>query len=383
LDGWHLGCSGTRSFSRRGAGGGPARESARRKPNRSRGRTHEFIRVVRQAHRARRRKRLPLRRTRQARHEVSERHRVGAKPPPRAIAAGGCLSSRKRELPRSTKTRPLTRDNSALRSSICLAHARVVGNQTADRRRLPLCWRKPVVGGAGAGDRWSDGRACGSFRWQKSTNGAWPRAPAGDEPAVAARSSPLPGETGERAKERRKPCVRRQSRRGVAGPRSRFGAQAQGRAGNSSMEGVRRALDASPLTRWRGRCPRAAIARFGVRSSSSGRQREECSPGARKTTPHDRGCRPRGFDRILPRNGRHPQSRTRSRKRANGSAEATNKASRSSVERRQAPPTRALRRGFLDGARRPSCESGAEGVSGFARSHDSRCTCTRVGCRSR
>jgi len=54
------------------------------------------------------------------------------------------------------------------------------------------------------GYRRSDDRACGSYRWQKSTSGAWPRARAGDEPAQAAWSSPLPHE-GRRAKERRKP----------------------------------------------------------------------------------------------------------------------------------------------------------------------------------
>jgi len=36
----------------------------------------------------------------------------------------------------------------------------------------------------------SAGRACGSFRLQKSTSGAWRRALAGEEPAEAAGSSP-------------------------------------------------------------------------------------------------------------------------------------------------------------------------------------------------
>lgn len=98
----------------------------------------EFIRSVRRAHRARRRKRLPLRRTRPARHEVSEPHRVGAKPPTRAIAAGGCLSGGKRELPGPAKTRPLTRDNSAPRSPVCLAHARVVGGDSRGPTSTPL-----------------------------------------------------------------------------------------------------------------------------------------------------------------------------------------------------------------------------------------------------
>jgi hypothetical protein len=40
-----------------------------------------------------------------------------------------------------------------------------------------------------AGFRWSVGRACGSFRLQKSTSGAWPCAPGRDERTEAAGSS--------------------------------------------------------------------------------------------------------------------------------------------------------------------------------------------------
>ena len=311
---------------------------------------------------------------------MSEPHRVGAKPPPRAIADGGCLSSGARELSNRPLTGPLTRDNSALRSSDCPAHAGVLEETTADRRRRPRRLRKADGRGGGHGIRRSDGRACGSFRWQKSTNGAWPRAPAGEEPAVAARSSPLPsgasrrrsvgspatgGKTGGgwRVRVRGAARKRRAERTFVDGRRPEV-------ARCGTFDEVRREAVSG------GGCAlrRTSLA---VRASERGVLTRRAEDNAART----RGRRPRGLDRFPPRNGRRPQSRSALAK-ASGQPRPKRRAaaSRSSVERRQTPPDPSSPPGFTstERARR------ASGRTPRA-SHDPgcRCTCRRVGCRSR
>jgi len=84
------------------------------------------------------------------------------------------------------------------------------------------------------GFRGSDGRACGSFRLQKSTSGAWPCAPGRDERPEAAGSSPSSlGSGGRRSAG---------SRTGVAKSRDRWRVSRSrpGRASGSVERGTRR-----------------------------------------------------------------------------------------------------------------------------------------------
>lgn len=76
-------------------------------------------------------------------------------------------------------SRPLTRGNSTPRSPHCLGHTGMGGEKSADR---PGTWRAaqaecPHPGRVSQVRR----RACGSIRWQKSTDDAWSSAPGRDE----------------------------------------------------------------------------------------------------------------------------------------------------------------------------------------------------------
>jgi hypothetical protein len=162
-----------------------------------------------------------------ARHEVSEPHRVGAKPPPRAIAAGGCLSRSARaridikkapdpralgsavlELPRSngdargTNRGPAPGDDQAKAAS---AHPR----PGVDRPMVVLADR--LVG-----------------RSRRTTRGLERTGAMSSGKRRGLAPSPS---RGEGAKERRKPSPGWQNLDSVAGSRSRFGVQASGRAG--------------------------------------------------------------------------------------------------------------------------------------------------------
>lgn len=107
--------------------------------------------------------------------------------------------------------------------------------------------RKAGGPGPEGGYRRSVGRARGSIRWQKSTDGAWPCAPGREERSEAAGlAAPPPQQEGEPAKERRKPAEGGKALRSVAGPRSRSGAQAQGRAGIRRWKAPGRAPSLAP-----------------------------------------------------------------------------------------------------------------------------------------
>jgi hypothetical protein len=166
----------------------------------------------------------------------------------------------------------------------------------------------------------------------------------------------------------------------VAGPRSRFGAQASGRAGirrwKASGSGRIGVLDgASRVTAPVGGCaPRRPLVL--VRTSE-----EDDSLGTRKKTPRARGRSPRG-----PRSGPH-QDRTAPAKQvspqaaraARGTRRATSTCFRSSWSAVKRPVTRAARRS-LSSTGVPTAQ--AARTSGFERS-SCKCTCLRVGCRSR
>jgi len=92
--------------------------------------------------------------------------------------------------------RPLTRESSALarrNGTVCaVSHPRAgpaleIGSSAKAERP-----------DSNAGFRRSDGRACGSFRLQKSTSGAWPSAPGREERPEAAWSSPSSSGSGGR-----------------------------------------------------------------------------------------------------------------------------------------------------------------------------------------
>jgi hypothetical protein len=217
-----LGAADLVSFREEAGGAALPRRSAQAE---GRGRIHENIRRVR------RRTAFVLARPlshagrgqRDMRCPSSER--VGAKPPPRAIATRGCLGSGREP---AANHGPLTQEDSTLRSSSCLAHARVHGEppQTtlATASSAKAGFHCPKAGVEGPTTVLADRK-----RWQKSTNGAWPEARAGDEPARASWSSlqPLTGPRGERASEA---GPRRQSRHPVAGSRSRFRVKTRRRA---------------------------------------------------------------------------------------------------------------------------------------------------------
>jgi len=152
--------------------------------------------------------------------------RVGAKPPPRAIATRGCLGSGREP---AANQGPLTQEDSTLRSSSCLAHAGVHGEppQTtlamegaakaaSNVRRRVSKVRRPCLRIA------NDGRSRRTAHGLKRARVMNLRKRAG-----LARN-PLAGRRGESASEA---GPRRQSRCPVAGPRSRFRVKARRRAG--------------------------------------------------------------------------------------------------------------------------------------------------------
>lgn len=210
---------------------------------------------------------------------------------------GACRGARERK---STSKRPLTRETSAPWSSSCSGQTGMREEITADRPRAGDDEAKaPAEPAYEAGCRSSDGRACGSSRWQKSTNDAWPRTHRSDELSETRLGLAPSPSRGEGAKERWKPGPGWQNLGSVAGPRSRFGAQASGRAGirrwKTSGSGRIGVLDgASRVAAPVGGCaPRRPLVL--VRTSE-----EDDSLGTRKKTPRARGRSPRG-----PRSGPH------------------------------------------------------------------------------
>jgi len=127
-----------------------------------------------------------------------------------------------------SSTRPLTRGNSTPWSPDCLAHAGMDGGKSTDRREHE--WEAQATHRAQDGYRRSAGRACGSIRWQKSTDDARPRAPRREErPEAAGSSSTSPHRV--RKSERASEAGPRSAKPlgSVTGSRPRPGAQASGR----------------------------------------------------------------------------------------------------------------------------------------------------------
>jgi hypothetical protein len=88
------------------------------------------------------------------------------------------------------RARPLTRSHLAAPSP-----ARGRGRTRSSSARDSFSSRK------GRGLRRSSGRACGSYRLQKSTSGVWRRRRTGDEPVAASRLAGLLSKAGERTSE--------------------------------------------------------------------------------------------------------------------------------------------------------------------------------------
>jgi hypothetical protein len=85
--------------------------------------------------------------------------------------------------------RPLTRESSAPLGDKPFAKPKGRKPTRTDSRRTELA--QASAASFDVGYRWSKGSARESKDWQKSTSGAWPRAPACDEHAEAAWSSPF------------------------------------------------------------------------------------------------------------------------------------------------------------------------------------------------
>jgi hypothetical protein len=147
-------------------------------------------------------------------------------------------------------------------------------------------------------------RACGSFRLQKSTSGAWHRAPAGEEPTEAAASSP--SSLQRRAKERSEAGLGRQSPRNGGG--SAFEVAAQAAIERTLVDGRRfEPTKPSLLTRgrWKRFWWRHGVSAPGRRDRE--RQRQVLPPRSRLTRPRRRGAGRRGPSIERPRrNARRP-----------------------------------------------------------------------------
>jgi len=123
--------------------------------------------------------------------------RVGAKPPSRAIARRGCSGSGRKRAAQTRAPDPGRLDPAVLD---CLAHAGMPRSHRLPtaRRSRAKARQQPTAGIEGPttvlADRRGEARKRFPSRigWQKSTSGAWPRARAGEEPALAAGSSLLP-----------------------------------------------------------------------------------------------------------------------------------------------------------------------------------------------
>jgi hypothetical protein len=193
-DGRHLGCSGSRLLSRGAVGGGPASVVGASRPPGASSRIHS---TSSRAHRDAR-ELLQLFGARPARHEVSESIRVGAKPPPRAIAVRGRLSSAREHAARNKAPDPARLDSTA---SYCPAHTGRRENQprTGEGARRIATHIDPGFEGPTTvlADR-IDGR---SRRTARGHERAWVKSPR--KRRGLANSPP-----GEAAKERRKPGTR-------------------------------------------------------------------------------------------------------------------------------------------------------------------------------
>lgn len=196
-------------------------------------------------------------------------HWVGAKPPPRAIAAGGRLgssaSSASQEAP---DPRKLDSAVSELPCSRGDGRREIRGPTGRSDGR-----RKPEVRHHG-GYRRSAGRACGSIRWQKSTNDAWSSAPRREERRGRRWSSSSPLQ--KRGSRQRRSVG---SRARVAKPCARWRVRVRD---STRKRGVERAfvdgrrpgaLDPRSLTGLGGRTCPAVDQHLGADSSSTGRQR--------------------------------------------------------------------------------------------------------------
>jgi len=178
------------------------------------------------------------------------------------------------------------------------------GGKSADRTST-----HPPQGGASRfGYPRSVGRARGSIRWQKSTDGAWPCAPGREERSVAAGSSGSSSPKGARARERAPEAGRGWPNPPVGGGSAfEVRRESAGPSGHSSMEGARVRSKPRSLTGSRGRTHPAvgstsvlARRRKGARGSGAlprrGRKRRRL--GGADRGPFDRG--PTGSARTRP-----------------------------------------------------------------------------------
>jgi hypothetical protein len=232
--------------------------------------------------------------------------------------------------------------------------------------------RRAKVRGASAGrgvpsDR---GRACGSFRLQKSTSGAWHRAPASEELAEAAESSL--SSLQRRAKERSEAALGWQNPRSGGGPA--FEGMAQAVSERALVEGRRFGpWRPSLLTkRRRKRSWRRVEVSASVRRDRE-RQRYVLPPRSRLTRPRRRGA-VRGILRSKIPPGTHGARALVRRRRERG------RTGRSWSPRRQARGHSSRPLGLWlhrTWRRRESVEA----TSRVERS--SRCSCRECSCRSR
>jgi hypothetical protein len=254
----------------------------------------------------------------EARHEVSEPHRVGAKPPLRAIAAGGCLSRSARA--RIGNQRPLTRETSAPRSSSCSGQTGMREGTTAD---WPLERRRRGESRVGASGRSGVDRPMVVLadrlvgRSRRTTRGLERTGAmsSGERQGLA----PSPSR-GEGAKERRKP--------GPGGKTStRWRARVRDsvrkrRVERAFVDGRRLgANDAVPLTRHRASALQSAGVRFGARSSTAGRQRKTTLSARGRKRREPEGAARGDLDRVPTRIGQRPRSRLHDRASGTGPAE--------------------------------------------------------------
>jgi len=246
----------------------------------------------------------------------------------------------------------------------------------SERRGEPSCGsrngRKFVVRALRIGFHRFAGRACGSFRLQKSTSGAWHRTPASEELAEAAESSP--SSLQRRAKERRKPVRDGKVQGTVAGSRSRGVVKTARRAGNSSVEGASGRESRFFLTKRRRkrswRCSRVSAQERRDRE----RQRQVLPPRARLKRPSRRGA-VRGVHRS-----RDPYQERTAPAPASDDARSVVDPAEAGVRTVKCAATRVVRWGFGPNGRVARANS-AGATSRVERT--CRCSCRDCSCRRR
>jgi hypothetical protein len=140
------------------------------------------------------------------------------------------------------------------------------------------------------------------------------------------------------------------------------------------------ASEAVPLTRHRGRSLQSAGTRFGARSSTAGRQRKTTLSARGRKRREPEGAARGDLDRVPTRIGQRPRSRHTQAARAARDRQSDEYVLPKLVKRRQAPHDPSCSPEFIFDGRAPPRKWPR--TSGFERS-SCKCTCQRVGCRSR